>query len=115
MAGWISFKRCASSNALGPYGLGVGELAQAEMRQLAAISALLDAAHGNARVRCRKTVDEDAAGFQATRNALGADNVAGPDAAAQSVFTGVGQFNGVLRIFRDRDGGHRAEGFFVER
>src|SRR5450830_208498 len=47
----------ASIDRLGPDCLGVGEFAQAEMRQLPAIAAFLDAAHRNTRVRCRKTVD----------------------------------------------------------
>src|SRR5450830_515594 len=81
----------ASIDRLGPDCLGVGEFAQAEMRQLPAIAVFLDAAHRNTRVRCRKTVDKYATGFQATGNALGAGDIVGPQTAAQAVVTGIGQ------------------------
>src|SRR2546427_12237704 len=67
-----------------PDGFDVDELADAVLRQLAAIARALDPAEGQARVRLHEAVDEHRARFDLGRQPLGPRAVAGPQRGAEA-------------------------------
>ena len=98
-----------------PYPLRVDEFTQAEMRQLPSVTALFDAADGQAWRGRREPVDEDAAGLELPRDLTSPVGVGGPEIAAQAIVARVGESDRVLHIIRDRYGGYRPEHLLVER
>src|SRR6266542_1686161 len=97
------------------YCLDIGEFANAVAAELAAVAAVFDAAEGQPRVGGNHTVDEDAAGFDAARQVLGAGGVASPQIRAQAVLGVVGETDGLVRVAGANDRGDRAEGLLAER
>ncbi len=84
------FSEPASNAWFDPHGLRVDELVQSEVRQLAPIAALLDAAR-RARVRGLIVVYEDRPGLRPLRDRARFAEVAGPKVAAQAEGAGVRQ------------------------
>src|SRR5262245_50735135 len=81
-----------------PDGLDVDELPDAPFAELAAITAALDAAEGQARVGGHHAVDKDGAGLDATGELAAALNVLRPQRRAQAEVGVVGQAHGVIRV-----------------
>ena len=94
--------------------LGRCELSQSTARELAAVTALLDAADRDTGVRRAEAVDEDAARFQPPGDAFRARGVGGAQMAAQTIVAGVGQFDGMLDVVGDRDRDDRPEVLLLE-
>src|SRR5579884_712755 len=95
-------------------GLDVGELADAEAAELAAVAAAFDAAEGEAGVGGDHAVDEDVAGFDATGELGAALDVGGPQRGAQAVGGVVGQLDGVVGVARANHRRHWAEDLLAE-
>src|SRR5262249_40739475 len=84
------------------------------MRELASVPAVLDAAHGNPRIRGGDPVDENAARIPFARHAPGAIYVLGPYVAAQPELACVGGFDRSVEIANPDQRRNRTEGFIIE-
>src|SRR5262249_49358070 len=73
-----------SSRVFDPDGLRVHKCVRPEMRELATVAAVLDAADRNARVRGGHAVDEHAAGVEIARDLASQLDVPGPEIASQA-------------------------------
>src|SRR3954462_8303866 len=80
----------AMSADLHPDALGLRELVQRGLAEVATVAGLLDAAVRDRRVHHLVRVDPDGAGAQGARRTVGAGQFAGPDAGRQPVLDVVG-------------------------
>src|SRR5207248_3716479 len=92
----------------------VDELADAVLRELAAVARLLDAAERQPRIRLHQAVDEHGARLDLGRQALGPRVVPGPERRAQAELRVVGQAYRVRLVLGADHRGHRPERFLVE-
>src|SRR5262245_61114467 len=99
---------------LDPNALGIHELAQAEVRKLPPIAALLDAPDGNSWVGRAEAVDEASACLEPPGYLRGLPGVGRPQRAAEAIVAGIGEFDRVLEVVCDADRGDRSEGLLVE-
>src|SRR5215510_15548060 len=87
------------SGVLDPDGLRVYKGVRTKVRQLATVAAVLDAAHGNARVRGSDPVDENTARVEIARHFASQLDVSGPEIAAQTELAGIGRTNGRINVW----------------
>src|SRR5688572_17569591 len=96
--------------------LDVHELPDAQVGQLAAVTRLLDAPEGQARVGADDGVDEAVPRLQRMGgDPLAAREVPGEDGRAESERAVVGQLHRLVLVARGNDRGHRPEHLLVER
>src|SRR5439155_3407648 len=98
-----------------PDRLDVHELADAVLRELAAIARALDAAERQARIRLHDAVHMDGARLDLRGHALGGGAIPRPERGAEAERRVVGEAHGIRFVPGPDHGGHRAEGLLVER
>src|SRR6266511_4023786 len=81
-----------------PDRLDVDELADAVLRELAAVAGALDAAEGQARVGLDDAVDEHGARLDLRRQMFGARAALRPEGGAEAEGRGVGQADGIALV-----------------
>src|SRR5262249_36739500 len=87
------------SGGLDPDGLCVYNGVCTDVRKLATVAAVFDAAYGNARVRSRKAVDEDTAGVEIARDFASQLDVSRPEVAAQTELARIGRTDGRINVW----------------
>src|SRR5262249_3323477 len=84
---------------LDPDGLRVYKGVRAEVRALATVAAVFDAAYGNAGVRSSDAVDENTAGAEIARDCGSQPDGSGPEIAAQTELACIGRTNGRINVW----------------
>src|SRR5262245_54585667 len=87
---------------------------RSEVRQLSAITAVLDTADGNSRIRRCHAIDEDTARIQVARNLASQVDILGPQIAAQAELACVRRVDCCVKVRDSRYRRNRAERFFIE-
>src|SRR5215470_19950140 len=87
------------TGVLYPDGLCVYKGVCTEVRKLATVAAVFDAAYGNARVRSRETVDENTAGIEIACDSASQLDVSGPEIAAQTELACIGRMDGRINVW----------------
>src|SRR5579872_1790199 len=108
------FGRCGIHRRANPDRLDVDELANTERGKFTAIAAALDAAERQTWIGGGHTVDEDAAGFNATGQGASALDVSCPQVAPQAKIRVVCQFYGMVSITCANNCRDWAKRLFVE-
>src|SRR6516165_10937004 len=84
---------------LDPDGLRVYKGVRTEVRKLATVAAVFDAAYRNARVRSSDAIDENTAGVEIARHFASQLDVSGPEIAAQTKLACIGRTNGRINVW----------------
>src|SRR5215471_5398600 len=84
---------------LDPDGLCVYKGVCTEVRKLATVAAVSDAAYGNTRVSSSEAVDENTAGVEIARDFASQLDVSGPEIAAQTELACIGRTNRRINVW----------------
>src|SRR5262249_19341508 len=103
------------SNTLNPDGLRVHESVRTEVRKLAPVAAVFDAAYGYAWVGCSNAIDENTSRIQIACNLASQFDIFGPEITAQPELACVRRLDGRIDVAHTGHRGNRAKGLLIER